>query len=344
MCIDYGETINKYTLLDGYPLPNMQSMVNKIAQYSHFSTLNLKAAYHQVEIPEEDRPYTAFEANGKLYQSKRLLFGLTNAVPWFQRITDDIIARNACEAAFAYLDNVTVCGKTREERDANLQHFLDVATKHNLTFNKNKCVYSFDCISLLGYQVCNGTLRSDPERVKSLLNMPVPTRKKELRRTMGLFTYYAQWLPRYSDRIKPLVDTVTFPLSENAVNCFRQLQNQRANSALKAVDETVSFTLETDASDVALSAVLQQDGRPVAFWSRTLAPNEKRYASVEKEAVTIIESVRKWSHFLLPRKFTIITDQNFVSFMFNSTRRNKIKNDKIKRWKIELSQYCCDIV
>ena len=344
MCIDYSETINKYTLLDGYPLPNMQSMVNKIAQYSHFSTLDLKSAYHQVEIPVEDRPYTAFEANGKLYQSKRLSFGLTNAVPWFQRIIDDIIARNSCEATFAYLDNITVCGKTREEHDANLQRFLDVATKHNLTFNKNKCVYSSDCISLLGYQICNGTLRPDPERVKSLLNMPVPTAKKELRRTIGLFAYYARWLPRYSDRIKPLVDTVAFPLSENAVDCFRQLQNELANSALKAVDETVPFTLETDASDVALSAVLQQDGRPVAFWSRTLAPNEKRYASVEKEAAAIVESIRKWSHFLLPRKFTIITDQNSVSFMFNSTRRNKIKNDKIMRWKIELSQYCYDIV
>ena len=174
--------------------------------------------------------------------------------------------------------------------------------------------------------------------------MPEPTTKKEPSRTIGLFAYYARWLPRYSDRIKPLVDTVKFPLSENAVNCFRQLQNELANSVLKAVDETVLFIIETDASEDALSAVLQQDGRPIAFWSQTLAPNEKRYASVEKEAASIVESVRKWSHFLLPRKFTIITDQNSVSFMFNSTRRNTIKNDKIMCWKIELSQYCYDIV
>ena len=113
----------------------------------------------------------------------------------------------------------------------------------------------------------------------------------------------------------------------SAGKCFRQLQNKLANSALKAVDETVPFTLETNASDVALSSVLQQDDRPVAFWSRTLAPNEKRYASVEKEAVAIVESVRKWSQFLLPRKFAIITDQISVSINFNTTRHNKIKND-----------------
>ena len=202
MCIDYSETINKYTLLDGYPLPNMQNLVNKVAQYSHFSTLDLKSAYHQVEIPIEDRPYTAFEANGKLYQSKRISFGLTNAVPWFQRIIHDIIERNNCKGAFAYLDNITICGKTKEEHDANLQQFLEAAAKHNLTFNKNKCTYSSDCISLLGYQIHDRTLRPDPERVKTLLDIPVPKSKKELSRAIGLFAYYAKWLPRFSCKVK----------------------------------------------------------------------------------------------------------------------------------------------
>ena len=195
MCIDYSETVNQLTLLDGYRLPNMQNLVNKVAQYSHFSTLDLKSAYQQVKIPEEDRPYKTFEANGKqLYHNRRLSFGLTNAVPWFQHIIDDIIERNNCEATTAYLDNITVCGKTKEEHDANLQRFLDSAAARNLTFNKNKCIYSSDCISLLDYQICNGTLRPDPERVKSLLNMPMPTTKRELRRRIGLFAYYARWL------------------------------------------------------------------------------------------------------------------------------------------------------
>jgi len=70
MCIDYS-ALSIISVLDGYPLPNMQESVNKIAQYRHFSTLDL-SAYHQIELPVEDRPYTAFEANGKLCQSKRL--------------------------------------------------------------------------------------------------------------------------------------------------------------------------------------------------------------------------------------------------------------------------------
>jgi len=196
-------TNNKFTLLDGYPLPNMQELVHKIAQYRHFSTLDLKSAYHQIELPVEDRPYTAFEANGKLCQSKRLSFGLTNAVPWFQRIVDDIIESNGCQGTLAYLDNITVCGKTKKEHDENLSNFLRVAAKCNLTFNEQKCTYSAESICLLGYHISDGNLSPDPDRVKPLLDMPIPKTIKELRRVIGLLAYYARWILHYSDRVKP---------------------------------------------------------------------------------------------------------------------------------------------
>ena len=124
MCIDYSETINKYTLLDGYSLPNMQNLVNKVAQYSYFSTLNLKSAYHQVEILIENRPYTAFKANVKLYQSKKILFGLTNAVPLFQRIIDDIIERNNCKGTFAYLETSLFVARPKKNTMQIFKNFL----------------------------------------------------------------------------------------------------------------------------------------------------------------------------------------------------------------------------
>ena len=68
MCIDYSQTINKFTLLDRYPLPQMQDLINKVSQYLAFSRLDLKNAYHQVELPKKARIYTAFEANGQLFQ------------------------------------------------------------------------------------------------------------------------------------------------------------------------------------------------------------------------------------------------------------------------------------
>ena len=56
-----------------------------------FSTVDLKSTYHQIPLLKEDRPSTAFEANGKLYQFCRLPFGVTNGVSFFQRTVDAVI-------------------------------------------------------------------------------------------------------------------------------------------------------------------------------------------------------------------------------------------------------------
>ena len=88
-----------------------------------------------------------------------------------------------------------------------------------------------------------------------------------------------------------------------------------------------------------VSATLNQDGRPVAFMSRVLYKSETNYPSIEKEAVAIIEAVRKWRHFLWRIHFTLITDPCSVAFMFNNRKRTKIKNGKIQCWRVQLAVY-----
>ena len=117
----------------------------------------------------------------------------------------------------------------------------------------------------MGYQIHDRTLRPDPERVKTLLDIPVPKSKKELSSAIGLFTYYGKWLPCFSCKVKPLVKSQTFALNENAVCSFYQLKSELADATLASVDENAPFTLEINASDVAVSAVLQQNGRPLPF-------------------------------------------------------------------------------
>ena len=112
MVTDYSQTMHKFTQADAYPLPRMQDVVNNVAKFKVYSTLDMSSAYHQVELPECDRKYTAFQADGSLWQWTRIPFGLCNAVSGFQRIIDDIIKSDECTGTFAYLDNITVGGKT----------------------------------------------------------------------------------------------------------------------------------------------------------------------------------------------------------------------------------------
>lgn len=89
MVVDYSQTVNRFTMLDAYPLPKIKELVNKVAQYKVYCTIDLKSAYHQVPISDKDKIYTTFEADGKLYQFCRVPFGVSKRVTCFQRIIDN---------------------------------------------------------------------------------------------------------------------------------------------------------------------------------------------------------------------------------------------------------------
>ena len=92
-----------------------------------------------------------------------------------------------------------------------------------------------------------------------------------LRHAMGMFTHYSQWITRYSEKIRPLVKRRSFPRPTAAVEAFKSLKDNIANSVVMAIDSTVPFVVKTDASDHAIIATLNQSGRPVAFFTRTLS-------------------------------------------------------------------------
>ena len=152
-----------------------------------------------------------------------------------------------------------------------------------------------------------GVMKPDPERLTPLHELPPPTSKKALQRAMGLFAYYAKWIPCFSDKIPRLQAVTSFLLDERCLNVFQLLKRCIGDAALQAVDETQPFIFECDASEVATSVTVNQDGRPVAFMSRPLSGSELHYPAVEKEATAIIEAARKWNHFLAVRRFTLIT-------------------------------------
>ena len=337
LVVDYSSTINRFTIRDGYPLPTVNQVISKISYGKIFSTFDLRSAFYQVPLPPEDRKYTAFEANGKLFQFKRMAMGLRNSGFFLQRIMDRIIEEENLKGVVCYVDNLYIAGVNVQEHNHNLNCFLEATKKYNLTFNENKTVISTKSLNILGYTLCNGEIKPDSDRIKPILDLPVPNNLGALKRALGMFAYYASFIPNFSDKINKLNNSKIFPLTPEARSAFSDLKKCLCDATLQAIDEDLPFTVESDASSVAVSASLNQNGRPVAFMSRTLQGSELKRSSVEKEASAIIEAIRKWRYLLINKHFTLITDQKPVSFMF-SDNCNKIKNDRIFRWRLELSE------
>ena len=346
MVIDYrpSRTINRFTQLDAYPLPQIEEIVSELSKFKVFTTIDLKSAYHQIELNPRDREYTAFQSGSELYQWRRLPFGLTNAVPEFQRAINSFVEQNKLKCCFPYLDDITVAGIDQADHDRNLRVFYEAAAKWNLTINDQKTQLSKNEIALLGYRVAYHTIKPDPDRVQPLLDMPVPKTKKELQRIIGLFAYYARWIPNYSDKIRPLIQSSSLPLNDDVDSAIDDLKQTLATASLHSISDDLPLTVETDASDFAIAATLNQNDRPVAFHSRTLSACEQKHSAVEKEAYAVVEALRKWRHLLLGRHFTLLTDQKSVSYMLDTRHASKIKNEKIMRWRIELSSFCFTIV
>ena len=117
-----------------------------------------------------------------------------------------------------------------------------------------------------------------------------------------------------------------------------------ASAALHPIDNTLPLTITTDAFDFAIAGTLNQEGRPIAFHSRTLSPAEQRRSSVEKEVYAVVEALKKWRHLLIGRRFTLVTEQKSVSSMFDRHHGDKIKNKKIMRWRMDLSSFYFEIL
>ena len=58
LVIDYSQTVNRFTQLTAYPLPRIDELVNNVAKYRYFSTIDLRSAYHQIPLSENDKLYS----------------------------------------------------------------------------------------------------------------------------------------------------------------------------------------------------------------------------------------------------------------------------------------------
>ena len=105
-----------------------------------------------------------------------------------------------------------------------------------------------------------------------------------------------------------------------------------------------TWILDTDASDVAVGAVLSQiqNGieRPIAYYSRTLQPAERNYCVTRRELLAIKDGVRAFKRYLYGQKFTVRTDHGSLRWLLNM----KDPRDQLARWLLELSSYNFDVI
>ena len=196
--------------------------------------------------------------------------------------------------------------------DKNVRPLLGAQTCQELNFIK-VMVSDRRCPETV--RSVNDYLQTSPSVLSEewILKMPTPVDKQSLQRLLGMITYLGKFLPHLSDVTEPLrrlldrdVEWHCDDAHEAALNQVKQLITREP--VLRYFDNNKEVTLQCDASESGLGAVIMQEGQPVAFISRALTNTEKNYAQIEKELLSIVHGCIRFDQYVYGWEITVQTD------------------------------------
>ena len=190
---------------------------------------------------------------------------------------------------------------------------------HELFAKASKCVFGTDQVEYLGHVISGMGVSTEPSKIKAVQDWPIPVNIKKLRGFLGLTGYYRRFVKNYAAISKPLTELLkknSFGWNEAAQEAFEKLKMAMISAPVLALPNfNEEFIVETDASDEGIGAVLQQNGHPIAFLSRTLAPRHKGLSTYEKGLWAVVFALEKWRGYLLDRHFKIKTDHFSLKYL-----------------------------
>lgn len=340
LVIDYRK-LNSVTTEDRFPIPNMEEIFDKLGRCQYFTSIDLAKGFHQIEMDKRDIHKTAFSTANGHYEFLRMPFGLRNAPATFQRLMNQVLKEYIGKICIVYLDDILIFSTSVDKHLESLTKILARLKETNLKVQLNKCNFLKQETEFLGHLVTKEGIQPNPKKVEAIDKILLPKNQKEIKSFLGITGYYRRFIRDYSKVayhiIKYLKKNVKINLKDKFyIEAFEKLKLLiKSDPILIHPDFRKEFTLVTDASNVALGAVLMQNNKVICYASRSLNGHEKNYSTIEKELLAIVWATKYFRPYLFGRKFTIKTDHRPLVWLNNL----KEPNSKLQRWKIKLNEY-----
>ncbi|KAK7097274.1 hypothetical protein V1264_004279 [Littorina saxatilis] len=348
-CIDFRH-LNKITEFDAEPIPDPEVLFASLQGRQHFTKIDLAKGYWQIPMAESDRAKTAFRTPQGLYQFKKMPFGMSTAPSTFARMMKMLDLDRFKSVHF--FDDVLVATEDWCEHLEALDGLLTELGKHGLTVRPSKVEAGFDSIEFLGHIVGEGSMRPVPSKVSKILNVSVPTTKKQVRSLVGLISFYRRYVPSFASIVSPLVE-LTKKNQPNKVRWSKECQMAfdrvkeilSSEPLVRLPDFSRPFTVRSDASSTGIGAALMQPDdddvlHPVLYASRKLLERETRYSTVERECLALVWAVDKFHRYLFGSHFFVETDHRPLTYL----RQSKTANGRLLRWALSLQEYSFTVV
>lgn len=327
LCVDYKCGVNNRLVSANFPIRRIEDVLSSLRNSTCFCKLDLFKAYLHLPVDDQSSIIQTITTHKGTYRMNRLSFGIKTAPSEFNRILSQILlGLPKCET---YFDDIIVHGATQEECIQNLRLCLKRLSEYDLHLNRKKCSFFEKRIEYLGHVIEKNKIMKSPEKVRAVMDMPRPKNVEEVRRFLGMMTYYSRFLPDFSSMSYPIRKLLRknhrFQWTATCESAFLKLKAEMCSErVLIPYDPGLPIVLTSDASPVGIAAVLSHiiDGqeRPVAYVSRSLTASERNYSQLDREALAIIFAVTRFYNYIYGRNFLLVTDNEPLSRIFGHNR------------------------
>ena len=333
VCGDYKLTVNQVAQVDTYPLPLIQDIFASLANGKSFTKLDLAHAYQQLILDDDSRPYTTNPPT-LWCVSCSCHFPANNGIPpgW----STSCLHLPAGESDVAHLTNLAVVLERLESAGTRLK--------------REKCAFMIPEVEYLGHSISAKGIQPVSAKVRAIRDAPRPQDISQLRSFLGMLNYYGKFLPNLAALLRPLYDLLqsatTWTWGNSQEQAFCKAKELLSSAPLLThYDPEKPLVLSCDASPYGVGAVLSHrmedhSEQPVAYASCTLSSAERKYAQLDKEALSIVFGVKHFHQYLYGRKLIILSDHKPLQYLLGETRGiPPMASARIQRWALMLSAY-----
>ncbi|KAL5477031.1 hypothetical protein EMCRGX_G023770 [Ephydatia muelleri] len=268
-------------------------------------------------------------------------------LPYFQReerLMEQVLAGLHWSTCLVYIDDIIVFSRTVADHLDQLRDVFTRLKNAGLTLKPSKCHLLQMEVRYLGHVVSGKGIQTDPEKVRSVFDWPIPLNQKDLKRFLGLASYYRCFAEGFAQVAAPL-NALTNKGKEwmwtaDCTHAFLELKKRLVLTPVLVMPQfTQEFILDTDTSGEGLGAVLSQviegEEKVVAYASKTLTRTERKYCVTHREILALVWVTHHFRPYLYGHKFVLRTDHSALQWLHNF----KEPEGQTARWLEQLAEY-----